>query len=431
MSGVNEKAFFSKHLAVWFHQVDWHYVTLLSVAIECVNELPDDCDTLLSGMLIRYPIKPSESVIAAYLQSSVQLAEWFKRGTLSPKIIRFNLDTNACIKPENSLHPGIDTLGDLADWLELPKPQLDWYANLWRFDAKTPEHLKHYQYQFLEKRDGSTRLIEKPKSTLKRIQRKINNEILSTLAIHTAAHGFCKNRNCLSHASLHTGRRYVLQYDIAECFQSINWLMVKGVFKRLDYSASVCAHLTALCTHRVHLPLAQLRQFNSEQRDRLQQRHLPQGAPSSPALANAVLHQLDVRLSGLASHYGLSYSRYADDIALSGNRERDWRFLEPLIGAICLEEGLTLNYKKTRIKRPHQKQRITGIVVNSKANVDRKYFDNLKAILTNCSRHGIDSQNRFEHPNFRSHLLGRIQYVKSLNQKKGLKLENIYSNIKS
>ena len=114
---------------------------------------------------------------------------------------------------------------------------------------------------------------------------------------------------------------------------------------------------------------------------------------------------------------------------MSGNRHRDWRFLEPLIGGICLDEGVTLNYKKTRIKRSHQKQRVVGIVVNAKANVDRKYFDTLKATLTNCARYGLDSQNRHEHPQFHAHLLGRIQYVKTLNEQRGLKLEQIYRDI--
>ena len=94
-----------------------------------------------------------------------------------------------------------------------------------------------------------------------------------------------------------------------------------------------------------------------------------------------------------------------------------------------MEEGLSLNYKKTRIKKPHQKQRVTGIVVNNKTNVDRKYFDTLKATLTNCKRYGLSSQNRQGHPNFRAHLVGRIQYVKSLNEQKGFKLEQIYQQI--
>ena len=141
------------------------------------------------------------------------------------------------------------------------------------------------------------------------------------------------------------------------------------------------------------------------------------------------MYRLDLRLAGLAQRLQLDYSRYADDIVMSGDTPRDWRFLEPVIGGICLDEGVSLNHRKTRIRKPYQKQRVTGIVVNTKVNVDRKYYDTLKAILTNCTRYGLDNQNRHGHPNFRAHLMGRIQYVKSLNHRRGVRLEKIYHNI--
>ncbi|OED37390.1 hypothetical protein AB833_23480 [Chromatiales bacterium (ex Bugula neritina AB1)] len=429
MPPVNKLNFFSKHLAMWLSQADWHFVTLLSTAIECVDELPDDCDSLINELLLRYPEKPSEPALAGHLQSSYRLSSWFKRGQSAPKIMRFNLDSPTFIERDNREYPRIDTPGDLADWLKITPSQLEWFSNCWRFDSNTPRYLQHYQYQLMEKRDGRMRLIEKPKTTLKRLQRKIYQEILSTLETHPAVHGFRKDRNCISHASVHTGKKYLLMFDITDCFQSIHWPMVKVVFKRMGYPDAVSILLTALCTHSVRLKPAQLKLFDTAQRNRLRQRHLPQGAPTSPALTNAALHRLDIRLTGLAHHFGLDYSRYADDLAMSGNTHRDWRFLEPLIGGICLDEGVTLNYKKTRIKKSHQKQRVVGIVVNSKTNIDRNYFDTLKAILTNCTKYGLDSQNRYRHPHFRAHLLGRIQYVKSLNERRGAKLEKLYQAI--
>jgi len=95
--------------------------------------------------------------------------------------------------------------------------------------------------------------IEKPKTTLKRLQRKIYQEILINLENHPAVHGFCKKRNCRSHALQHVGKHYVLLYDIQECFHSIGWPMVKSVFKRMGYPEAVSIHLTALCTHSVYL----------------------------------------------------------------------------------------------------------------------------------------------------------------------------------
>ena len=101
------------------------------------------------------------------------------------------------------------------------------------------------------------------------------------------------------------------------------------------------------------------------------------------------MRHLDKRLQGLAKSLKLRYSRYADDLAFSGNTHRDWRFLEPLIGSICLQEGFELNYRKSRIIRSHQRQKITGVIVNQRANIDRRYFDRLKAILNNCVRYGV------------------------------------------
>jgi len=426
---VTRRVFFSNQFAKWLFHSRWHYKTLLSVAIETVENFPDDGDSLINELLLRHPTKPSEIEIADFLCASQRLLNWFRHDHAIPNILRFNLDHPRSAEVPDRQQPRIDTPGDLAHWLSITKAELDWFANLWRFDAATPEHLKHYRYQLLEKRDGSMRLIEQPKTTLKRLQRQIYQDILSSLDTHPAAHGFCKNRNCLSHASLHVGKRYLLTFDIAQCFQSIGRLKVYSVFKRLGYPDAVARYLTALCTHRVHLEQAELKLFDRAQRERLKHRHLPQGAPSSPALTNAVLYGLDQRLTGLAKSLGLRYSRYADDIAMSGNRHRDWRFLGPLVGGICLDEGVTLNFKKTRIKRSHQKQRLVGIVVNNKTNVDRQYFDTLKATLTNCAKYGLNSQNRSGHPHFRAHLLGQIQYVKTLNEQRGLKLESIYRAI--
>lgn len=428
---MNKQALFSRQLAKWFYQVDWHYRTLLGVAIECVSELPDDCDALINELLLSYPVKPPERTITGFLYSSSRLSSWFNKSASAPNVIRLNLVSPTFAGQIDSQPPTIDTIGDLADWLAISTSELDWFAGIWRFDATAPGHLRHYKYQLLEKRDGRMRLIEKPKARLKNLQRKIYREILLSLDTHPAAHGFCKGRSCLSHAAKHAGKRYLMSFDIEECFQSIGWSKVKSVFRRMGYEDKVSSYLTALCTHCVHLEKSQLTHFDSTQRTRLRQRHLPQGAPGSPALTNAVLHRLDLRLSGLAGSLDLDYSRYADDIAMSGNEHRDWRFLEPLIGGICLEEGVSLNFRKTRIKRAHQKQRLVGIVVNSKPNMDRKQFDTLKAVLTNCVRFGLESQNRSSHTQFRAHLLGRIQYVKSLNEQRGLKLERIYQNIAS
>lgn len=423
------RAFFCKQLAAWFTCVDWHYSTLLSAAIEYVSDLPDDCDYLINELLQAHTTKPTEHTIAECLYSSRRLKSWFGHGASSPSIKRINLESSTYTSLVDSRLPSINTSGDLAQWLSISPAELEWYANLWRFEPGTPTHLRHYRYELLHKRGGGIRLIEMPKSNLKRLQRQIYQQMLPGLDIHPAAHGFCRGRSSVSHAACHTGKKYLLLFDIAHCFQSIGWKSVTSVFRSMGYSYSISTYLSALCTHSVNLDRKQLCQFDNVHKELIKKRHLPQGAPTSPALANVALHRLDSRLTGLANKLGLTYSRYADDMAMSGNCHRDWRFLEPIVGHICLEEGLALNYRKTRIRRSHQKQRLVGTVVNKKINVDRQYYDALKATLTNCVRFGIDSQNHKKHPNFQAHLLGRINYVKSLNQYRGEKLEAIYKKI--
>lgn len=219
-------------------------------------------------------------------------------------------------------------------------------------------------------------------------------------------------------------------FDLKQCFQSIQWRQVYRIFTRLGYCKTVSRYLTKICTHKNYVKHPLLKKLSDEQRLKLKTPHLPQGAPSSPALSNLVLYYLDKRLSGLADSLHLNYTRYADDLAFSGNTHRDWTFLEPLIGSICLQEGFQLNHRKSRVMSAHQRQKLTGVIVNQKTNIDRRYYDQLKSTLNNCVRDGLDRQNLSDHPDFRAHLLGSIQHVKSLNSSKGEKLHETFQKIK-
>ena len=94
-----------------------------------------------------------------------------------------------------------------------------------------------------------------------------------------------------------------------------------------------------------------------------------------------------------------------------------------------MEEGFEVNHRKTRSMHRSHRQLLTGMVVNEKANVRRDEFDRLKAILTNCARHGPSSQNRRDQRDFQSHLAGRIAHVASLNEMRGRKLQDIFERV--
>lgn len=159
--------------------------------------------------------------------------------------------------------------------------------------------------------------------------------------------------------------------------------------------------------------------------------HLPQGAPTSPALANLAAFHLDCRLTGLARSVGAAYTRYADDLVFSGGHDFGRMAGRVLIqaGAIALDEGFEVNTRKTRIMRQSVAQRAAGLVLNQRVNIPRREYDQLKAILHNCVKSGPGGQNRSTRADFRAHLAGRIAYVKQTNPARGARLWETFQRI--
>jgi RNA-directed DNA polymerase len=159
--------------------------------------------------------------------------------------------------------------------------------------------------------------------------------------------------------------------------------------------------------------------------------HLPQGAPTSPALANLAAFPLDVRLTALARSMSATYTRYADDLFFSGDAgvARAADRLHVLVAAIALDEGFSINTRKTRVMRRGVRQRVTSIVVNDHPNIERREVDRLKAILTNCVRLGPQTQNREGVGDFRAHLAGRVAWVSMVTPARGAKLAALFRQI--
>ncbi|MBN3819692.1 RNA-directed DNA polymerase, partial [Paraburkholderia sp. Se-20369] len=297
----------------------------------------------------------------------------------------------------------------------------------------TPLH--HYTYRAFDKRSGGCRLIEIPKGRLREAQRGILHGLLDRVPPHDAAHGFRKGRGIVSFAAPHADRDVVIRFDVADFFASVSAPKIHALFDTLGYPAEVVRTLTALCTNRV--PSARL--LAPDLRDRLdwparqryRNRHLPQGAPTSPALANLCAFRLDARLAALARSLDATYTRYADDLAFSGGavlmRAAQWLTIQ--VAAIALEEGFALQLRKTRVMRRGVRQQLAGVVVNRHPNLARDEFDTLKAMLTNCARHGPVSQNRDAHPDFHGYLAGRVAHATMLNAARGLKLQAIFERI--
>jgi len=305
----------------------------------------------------------------------------------------------------------------------------------------TPGGLAHYTFCWLPKRRGGYRLVEAPKRRLKAFQRKVLHEILDRVPAHDAVHGFVPGRSALTCASAHASRSVLLRMDLEEFFPSIGAARVYRLFRSLGYPETVARVLTGLCTLKVSSAVTDAMpspsfaerydsaglEARARTRRRLRHRHLPQGAPTSPALANLAAYRMDLRLAGAARSVGASYTRYADDLAFSGDAElarRVHRF-EALVAASAIEEGFLVNHHKTRVMRQSQTQRLLGLVTNQRPNVPRAERKRLEAVLTNVLNHGLESQNRDDHPRFLESLRGKVAWVEQVNPAHARKLRTL------
>ena len=335
--------------------------------------------------------------------------------------------------------PPIESVAALAEWLGVDIGYLLWFADLKGLGYKErSSKLRHYHYRILAKDSGSIRLIEAPKQALKKVQQRILSGILDKVPAHSATHGFVKGRSIKTYVAPHVGQRVVLRMDLRDFFPSFRAARIQSFFRTLGYPEAVADLLGGICTNATPRDVWRQVRFAGDPvqlwgvRSFYTQPHLPQGAPTSPALANLCSYRLDCRLAGLAKSVGVHYTRYADDLAFSGDerfKERVERF-STHVAAILLEEGFAVHHRKTRIMREGVRQRLAGLVTNQHPNIPRRDFDRLKATLTNCVRTGPESQNREAHPNFRLHLVGRVSFVEMINPVKGKRLRSVFDQIR-
>ncbi len=337
--------------------------------------------------------------------------------------------------------PEIVSPGDLAAFLEMGAGQLAWFADARRLERTVAhERLRHYRYAVLSRPGRPVRVIERPKRRLKEAQRRILHEILDWIPVHEAAHGFTRGRSVRTHAREHIGQDVVIRLDLEDFFPSIAAGRIFGIFRTAGYPESVAHSLTALTTNTVPVAVwetlprpagAAAVVAHHRLGRRLATPHLPQGAPTSPALANLAALGLDRRLTGLAGSLEITYTRYADDLTFSGPARLIGAAgtLRRAVADIAREEGFRVNRDKTVLATRAGRQRVCGVVVNDHLNVPRAEYDLLKAILHNARVDGPGSQNRQMLPNFREHLLGRVAWIDSLNPDRGQKLRRQFARI--
>lgn len=227
------------------------------------------------------------------------------------------------------------------------------------------------------------RTIQSPDDQLKKVQRLILHRVLGRLRAHDCAHGFEAGRSIVTNALPHANSAVILKLDIRNFFPATTTDRVRAYFRKIGWDTAAADALTRICTHKGGLP---------------------QGAPTSPRLSNLVNFAMDARLAGAAAGFFLldkydvtrfcmvpgthttvpmAYTRYADDITFSFD-EDDSGAIHTLIQIVkyVLEDyGYELHQRtKLQIRRRHERQMITGLVVNEHVQLPRETRRRLRAM---------------------------------------------------
>lgn len=288
----------------------------------------------------------------------------------------------------------ITNRNELADFLEIPRSTLSYIL----YKRGTDNLYREFE---IPKKSGGTRKIAAPTSDLKNIQKKLAMKIAmhlnNTSSKFLVSHAFQKRKSIISNAKSHRNKKYVLNIDLENYFDSFHFGRVTGYFKK--------DNLFSL-SYEVATIIAQLTCYKGT---------LPQGAPTSPIISNLIAEILDRAIIKLAKKYKLKYTRYADDLTFSTNDKRfienHKKFLEKLI--VTLEKyGFKINEKKIRMQNQESRQTVTGLIVNKKINVPREYYK-----LTRSMAYRLYKEGSFEINNsigMINQLEGRFAFINQL-----------------
>ncbi len=256
----------------------------------------------------------------------------------------------------------------------------------------------------IPKRSGGLRDIVTPYASLLEVQQWILQNILSKFEIHKSAYAYVKGRNVAQNAYQHIGADEMLKIDLKDFFPSIKIPRVRELFKRLGYSKEIAYYLSSLCC------------LNGS---------IPQGAATSPTISNIILYNLDKRLSKLSEMYNLTYTRYADDIAISGYEiPNDF---DVFIEEILEEEGFQVNADKSRYYYGKQRKLITGVVVkNDSIGLPKSFRREIKQQVHYLLKYGImDQVKRYNDIYYIDRILGRLYYWKQIEPNNNYILKSI------
>lgn len=263
----------------------------------------------------------------------------------------------------------------------------------------------YYRCRDLVSPSGKVRRIEAPQALLLGIQRWILKNILSQLPLSDAACAYRKGRSLRDNAAPHIGKKQLVKLDISHFFESISFGRVYGIFREIGYSMAVSTLLGKLCTLRGHLP---------------------QGAPSSPAIANIVLTSFDEAVLDYCKERGICYTRYSDDLTFSAD-QMDAKALIRFVRAELSKAGFLVNKQKIRVLGSGARHKVCGLVVNDTLSVPSSYRRKLRQEMYYLTRYPLhDHLLRLNDPRYIEidgsyrcefylrNLLGRVQFVNQI-----------------
>lgn len=234
--------------------------------------------------------------------------------------------------------PDIISFDDIVKLLRLNPKLIYWLSSTSKNKYKTYE---------IPKKSGGVRIINAPVYSLKQVQRWVLLNILYKIKPTQFSYGFNrldKNGSPLySCANIHKYNLYVLKLDLEKFYPSISRKKVYDLFLSIGYNSQTSSILTNICTH---------------------EDALPQGAVTSPHLANLICRKMDYRLAGYCEKHNISFTRYADDMAFSSDNRNDLKKAYNVIINIITDEGFKVNKKKTHFMSPKCRKEILGITIN-------------------------------------------------------------------
>ena len=292
----------------------------------------------------------------------------------------------------------------------------------------------HYTYYLIKKKRGGFRRIIAPHSNIKYLQNWIKGNIIDKIKVNKSATGFVKKKSILDNALVHENQDVILNIDLSNFFESINERQVYGLFKSIGYAPNLAVEFAKICTSSISD--YRFRNLSDEEKPFFEDFHkakealLIQGAPTSPGISNIICRKLDVRLSKLSNKLGVSYSRYADDITFSGIDEKlpNVNILKKIIE----DEGFKINWDKVGRYKTGQRQIVTGLLVDKKVRVPKKFKKDIYRHLYFCKKYGAFSHFQRISPNkgYRKEwIIGKILFIHAIEPNEAKKMMEIVKQI--